>query len=233
MGHDCNMSDVTVLDKPMFSEAGAARLLDLSQATLHWWLEGGERRHKQYPPVIRQKPSGEREVTWGEFVEAGLLRQYRKRHNVKLTELRIVIDHLRQTYGVPYPLAHFQPFVGEGRKLILELQDQANLAPDFCLVAVAAGQPVLTQPAESYIHRVEWDDNLAVAWRPHADERSPVRMRPEVRYGLPAIRGIRTDVLWEQVEGSNLDFDEVAETYDLTPDEVRWAHSYEVSARAA
>jgi uncharacterized protein (DUF433 family) len=226
------MTAATPLEREMFSEAEAARLLSVPQSTLHWWLEGGKRRDRLYPPVIREVSVGTRYVTWGEFVEAGLLRQYRRVHNVPLAELRAVIDRLRQSVG-PYPLAHYRPFVGEGRRLLLETQSEAGLDADFWLVAIAAGQLVLTEPAESYVHRVEWVDDLAVAWRPHNDPASPVRMDPDTRFGLPAIRGIRTEVLWEQVESTGAAFQDIASEFDLTPDEVRWAHSYEVSARAA
>jgi hypothetical protein len=65
---------VTVLDREIFSEAEAARLLRVAQGTLHYWLDGGQRRGRTYPPVIRAKPRDGRIVTWAEFVEAGLLR---------------------------------------------------------------------------------------------------------------------------------------------------------------
>jgi len=32
---------ISVLEREMFSEAEAARLLELPQSTLHYWLEGG------------------------------------------------------------------------------------------------------------------------------------------------------------------------------------------------
>jgi hypothetical protein len=74
---------VSVLDREMFTEAEAARLLRVAQATLNYWLEGGERRGKVYRPVIRVEPLGKRDVvTWAEFIEAGLLREYRRTLNV-------------------------------------------------------------------------------------------------------------------------------------------------------
>jgi hypothetical protein len=44
---------VVVLDREMFTEAAAARLLGVPQRTLNYWLEGGERRGRLYRPVIR------------------------------------------------------------------------------------------------------------------------------------------------------------------------------------
>jgi hypothetical protein len=85
----------SVLDREMFSEAEAARLLRVPQSTLHWWLDGGTYGNRIYRPVIRTEPTSGRSVTWAEFVEAGLLREYRRTHRVALSELRIVIDRLR------------------------------------------------------------------------------------------------------------------------------------------
>jgi hypothetical protein len=93
----------SVLDREMFSEAEASRILRVPQSTLHWWLNGGRYGNRNYRPVIRTEPTGGRSVTWAEFVEAGLLREYRRTHEVALSELRIVIDRLRDEYGVPIP----------------------------------------------------------------------------------------------------------------------------------
>jgi uncharacterized protein (DUF433 family) len=220
------------LDREMFSEAEAARLLKMSQGTLHWWLEGAKRGSKTYPPVIREQSTGSREVTWGGFVEAALLRQYRKEHGVALRELRAVIDRLRATFGSPYPLADLRPYVGPGRHLLLEIQRDARLTTSLWLVAVADDQLLLTPPAMTFFERVEWDGDIAVGWRPHDDPASPVRMAPDVRFGLPAVGGIRTEIIWEHLDAEE-SFEEVATTYGLAIGDVRWAHAYETSLRAA
>lgn len=222
------MGKVALLDREMFSVAEAARLLRVPTSTLRWWLEG----RGKHRPVIRPEPRGSGTVTWGEFVEAGLLRQYRREHHVKLGALREFIDQARDRLGVPYPLAHHRPYVGTGQTLVQEIQHEVGLDAELCLVAVANGQLVLTPAAEAFVTRVEWDDDLAAAWRPHDDPASPVRMRPTQRFGLPSVRGIKTEVLWEQVE-AGADFAEVAEDFDLAVDDVRWSWSYETSARSS
>ncbi len=221
-----------VLDREMYAEAEAARLLQVAQGTLHYWLEGGERRHRHYLPVIRSEPTGSRVVTWGEFVEAALIRQYRKLHQVPMAELRAVIEHLRDKFAVQYPLAHFKPFIGPGRRLLLEVQKETGLPGDFWLVAIADGQPTLTGPSETFVQRVEWTDDLPVGWRPALDPKSPVRMRPDERFGLPSVGGVRTEIIWEHLEADE-SFDEVAEQFELSATEVRWAHAFEMSLRAA
>jgi hypothetical protein len=126
-------------------------------------------------------------VTWAEFIEAGLLRQYRRIHRIPMAQLRLFVDNLREEFGVPYPLARHRPFVGRDRQLVLRAQEAAGLDGEYWLVVVASGQLILTHPAEAFIERVTWDQDIPSAWRPHDDERSPVRMNPELRFGRPAI----------------------------------------------
>jgi uncharacterized protein (DUF433 family) len=216
----------------MYTEAAAARLLQVPQNTLNYWLEGGQRRGRFYRPVIRVEPRGSRaSVTWAEFIEAGLLREYRRTHGVPMAELRAFIDVVRDRYGIPYPLADRRPFVS-GLELLSQAQDTAQLDPDFCLVAEARGQYVLTTPADSFVRRVTWDEDMAAAWRPHDDPQSPVRINPEARFGRPAVSGVSTEVLWEHSEAGETS-PEIAAEFGISLADVHWALAYETSARAA
>ena len=95
-------------------------------------------------PVIRQEPKGTgAAVTWAEFVEAGLLRQYRRELKVPLPELRAFIELLRQQFDVTYPLADRRPYAN-GKALVLEAQEQAGLPGESWLVTVADGRLLLT-----------------------------------------------------------------------------------------
>ena len=152
-------------------------------------------------------------MTWAEFVEAGLLREYRRTHRVPMVELRAFIDLLREKFDVPYPLADRRPYVA-GRKLVLEAQTAAGLDPDYCLVAVVGDQLLLTPPSAAFVERVTWDGDIATGWRPASDPRSPVRIQPDVRFGRPSIKGISTEAIWEQ-DDAGLDVDEIAEMYEL------------------
>lgn len=170
-------------------------------------------------------------MTWAEFVEAGLLREYRRTHRVPMVELRAFIDLLREGFGVSYPLADRRPYVA-GRKLVLEAQTAAGLDPDYCLVAVVGDQLLLTPPSAAFVERVTWDGDVAAGWRPDPNPQLPVRILPHVRFGRPSIKGISTETIWEQ-DDVGLDVDEIAEVYQLDVADVRWALAYENSQRAA
>lgn len=223
---------VTVLEREMFSEAEAARLLRVAPSTLNYWLEGGRRQGKTYPPVIRQQAhGGHPPVTWAEFVEAGLLKQYRRDLHVPMAELRAFIERLRERLGVPYPLADQRPFVSN-RELVRDIQDEVNLSADFCLVAEVRGQLALLPPGEDFYQRVTWDEHIAAGWRPHDDPASTVRMKPTSRGGRPSVGGVSTFVVWEHADAGE-DVAEIAEQFDLSVADVRWALSYEDAVHAA
>ncbi|MEM9562162.1 MAG: DUF433 domain-containing protein [Actinomycetota bacterium] len=223
--------EVRTLERELYTAATAADLLHVPTETLIWWLDGAKRGDKTYPPVIRETATGSRNVTWAEFIEAGLLKQYRREHQVKLDELRRFIAVIRDRFGVPYPLAEKRPFVGEGRRLLLELQREFEVPGELWLVAPTTDEVVLTEPGASFIHRVEWDENLAVAWRPHDDPASPVRCSPDYRFGRPSIGGISTNAIAEHVEGGEGEED-VADQFGLSVDDVQWALAYELSRRS-
>ena len=100
-------------------------------------------------------------------------------------------------------------------------------------MAWASGQLILTPLSEAFVQRVTWADDIAAGWRPHDDPKSPVRMDPEVRFGKPTIRGVSTEALWEHVEAGDDDIAALAEDFNLSITDVRWALAYENSVRAA
>ena len=71
-----------------------------------------------------------------------------------------------------------------------------------------------------------------MAWRPHEDPESPVRINPRVRFGMPAIGGISTEAVAGELDGG-ASVEEVAADFGLDVESVRWAHSYELSQHAA
>jgi uncharacterized protein (DUF433 family) len=223
---------VRTLDRVVYSETDAARILHVVPATLHWWLDGGTRRRKTYPPVLRPEPTGTRSLTWAEFVEAGLLRSYHRNLRSTFNELRRFVELLREQTGVTYPLAHHQPWVGEGQRLVLEQQRQADLPENLWLVTPTGQSLTFTAPAETFLRHIQWDveGEFVARWRPHPE--SPVWCDPLVRYGRPAIRGISTEVLDEHLRAGE-DETAVADQYDLDVEDVRWAQAFELSQRAA
>lgn len=221
------MTTVTVLDQEVYTSPEAARLLGIAPSTLRYWLEGGSQRGVTHLPVLRREATGSRYVTWAEFIEAGWLRAYRDT-KVPMRELRRFIELLRDEMGVPYPLAHKQPFVS-GKQLVFDAQEEAGLPNYWRLVDE---QLVLTYPGRQFMERVTWEGDEAVGWRPADDAKSTVRCRPDVRFGRPAVNGVSTLTVFEQAEDGAAQ-EEIMADFDLTAADVRWALAYENARQAS
>lgn len=217
MRHDGRVPP-TLLDRELYDEALAAEVLRVPRPTLHYWLEGGEQRGRTYAPVLRPMATGSHTVTWGEFVEARYLREYRRSLGASMQRLRAFIQYLRAELGVPYPLAHARPWVGPGRRLFISAQEQVGLPPElWACVEPQTGVMLLLPPAESFLERVEFDDakdrGVVVRVRPSGPD-SQVVIDPEVRFGSPTVRGIPTETIAEQVAAGD-SVESVTRDFDL------------------
>lgn len=237
-------SDVAVayLERPVYEMRQVDRLLQLTPGTARRWIDGYRRIGKDYPPVIREKKTGSRLVTWGEFVEARLLSSYRD-VGVPMVRMRPVVQALRDRFGVRYPLAHVRPYVDQGMSLVYEAQQEVQLDAGLRLVVEAqTGQLRLAAAAETFKNLVEFAyvedasgvqsmDEVAARLHP-AGKASPVVIDPQRQFGRPVVRSVPTEVLAELVRAG----DEVADVacwYDLSEDEVNAAIAYENTLTAA
>lgn len=217
--------DAELLDRETYTVPDAARFLRVPAKTLTRWLDGYTLRGTDYPPVIRPEPTSQSLVTWGEFIEAAYLREYRAL-DVPLQRIRPVIDRLREKYG-RYPLANERPWVMD-RELVKKVQDSVEDSPQ--LVVIRSGQLVLARPVENFVHKVDFDNMLARRYRP-LGRLEPVVVDPDLAFGAPTVRGIRTETILELVRAGE-PFESLTEGYDLTPDEVLAALRYEIREAA-
>lgn len=225
------VGEVAVLEREVYGMAEAARLLGLRPTTLRRWVDG----YSKYPPVIRLESTGRDIVTWGEFVEAGYLAEYRHRHNIPLQRLRPAIEALRKTFKVRYPLAHAAPFLDVGqRELLLRLQEELGLGRRVApLVVVRNDQFVLADPAESFVGKVDFGEGDAgsVERLYPLEKNQPVVIDPLFSFGAPSVRGVRTENLFELFQAGD-SLEAIAETFELEPREVEAAVRFESAPRS-
>lgn len=205
---------VSLLDRDVYGMGQVDRLLGLSRGTAGRWIDGYERRDRRYEPLVRAEATGSEIVTWGEFVEARLISEYR-RQGVSVFWMRPAIMALREEFGTDYPLAAAQPFLSaEGRELVLRVQEETNLRPSLRLV-VRSGQIVLPslevrrfQQAADYEHAIVRRFRLA----------DNVAIDPEYASGEPTIVGrrLRVATIAESIAAGE-PRDAVAEMWDITP----------------
>lgn len=223
-------SAVSILSRPVYGVSESARILGLRSDRVRAWLDGYERGGVRYSPVIRESSTGDDIVTWGEFVELGYLREYR-RNGVPLQRLRPVIDELRQDFGTPYPLATARPYVF-GKELVLEVQER-NQLPLAIAIVIRSGQHVmLASDAQRFYRRVEFDpgsDGDVRRLRP-AGPASPVVIDPLMHFGRPSVGGVATERLWELFDAGET-VDQIAGGYDMPDSLVMAAVAYEDQLR--
>jgi uncharacterized protein (DUF433 family) len=229
---------VELLDRPVYGMSQAARLLGLRTDGLRHWIDGYERRGKVYAPVIRERSTGVDIVTWGEFIEAGYLREYRAKQ-VTLQYLRPVIGFLRERLQVQYPLATLKPYKS-GRELALEAQEFVGLDPALSIVIL--GRDGTLMPSDStiaFLDKVEFNGASDVAERLFPLGRAkPIVLDPTRSFGEPTIptAGVRTEIIAELV-GAGEDPGRIAEIYSISVADVEqvvdFEHRYGELSRAA
>ena len=184
----------SVLTRPIYSLSEAARLLRISPSRLRWWLEGAARGDRRYPPVLRTEPKGSSQVSWGEFIEAAYLREYRC--HLPLQRLRPLREGQSREFDTPFPFAVARPLIA-GRELVLEMQRKLEIREELWMV-VGSGQLMLSAAAETFCRRVEFDQVTEEAMRYVVMEAAePVYVNPRSSFGIPTVRGVRTEVMAE------------------------------------
>ena len=225
-----NATVVSILERPVYGIAEAAGLLGLRPDRARAWLDGYKRHDIRYPPVIRHASTGDDIVTWGEFVELGYLREYR-RCGVPLQRLRPVIEELRREFSTPYPLATVRPYV-MGRELVLEVQERNDLPAAIAIVIRSGQQVMLTDIASRFFRKVEVDPGGNDVRRLHpAGPASPVVIDPLVRFGRPVVDGVATERLWELFDAGE-SIEQIAHGYEMQPELIRAAVAYEEQLRS-
>lgn len=220
---------IDLLDRPLYSMAQVDRLLALPSGTARRWIDGYERQGKHYLPVVRLESTGDDVVTWGEFVEARLLSEYRHK-NVPIIRMRPAILELRKEFGA-YPLAHARPFTfAAGRELVLRVQESVGLDKALLLVVVRSGQLLLSDPAGHFLEAVEYDDagdGDKVVRRIHPLRSNlAVVVDPLRQFGQPVVRSVPTEVIAEQFDAGD-SIDHIADLFELNRGDVEAALRYE------
>jgi uncharacterized protein (DUF433 family) len=105
------MPVISMLERQVYVYAEVDRLIGLRGGTARRWINGYERAGKIYDPILRVAPRDTQWVTWGEFVEARVLAEFRDRKNVPIPRLRAAIEELRRIFDTQYPLAHMRPYL--------------------------------------------------------------------------------------------------------------------------
>jgi len=225
-------TNVSLLERRIYVMSDVDRYLGLHPGTARRWIDGYRRSGRQYPPVVRESTTHDETVSWGEFVEAQLLSQFRDA-GVSLQRLRPAVEGLRAEFNTPYPLATFKPLLDvEGRELVMRIQESAEVPGPLALVVVRSGQTVLSTKVQNFVDRVEYGTPPEYVERIQAAKGSPVFIDPLRALGRPAVRAVPTEILAEGFRAGE-SAAELADLYELDQDHVEQALRFEMVQAAA
>jgi uncharacterized protein (DUF433 family) len=187
----------SLLDRQVYLYSEVDRLVGLSGGTARRWINGYERGGRWYEPILRTTAVDTEWVTWGEFVEARILAEYRDK-NIPTARLRAAVEGLRVIFGVRYPLAHLRPYLAAERgELAVDRQGiDPNDEPGLMLASTR--QLLLTEPSRAVIDTAtlavdEHGEKFAAELVPDHDFPGIV-LNPDRFGGQPTFAGRRVQV---------------------------------------
>lgn len=213
------MGQVTsLLHREVYVMSQVDRLLDLGVGTARRWIDGYERRGRQYEPLVRAETTGSDAVTWGEFVETRLIAEYRSR-GVAVVRMRPAIMALRREFETDYPLATARPFLSEdGRDLVLRIQDETVLSPSLRFVVRTNQNVMLSMEVQRFQQDAEYEETDEVR-RFRLFGTPNVVLDPEYGFGEPTVRGrrLRVSAIAELIAAGEAR-DDIKATWDISDD---------------
>ncbi|MDP7729465.1 DUF433 domain-containing protein [Mycobacterium sp. TY813] len=222
-----------MLDREVYLYAEVDRIIGLRNGTAKRWINGYERGGVDYKPILRVEARDTEWVTWGEFVEARIIAEFREQ--VKTRRLRSAIQALRDTYQIDYPLAHLRPYLSaEATDLVI---GGAEVGLDDAQMVVRTGQMLLgdgwplierarlgiDERGESYVAELPADEDFP-----------EIVINPQRLSGQPTIAGRRVAVA--TIAGMNKageSVEDLAADYGLSIAQVRAAINYADKHRLA
>lgn len=215
---------------PLYSQAEAARYVDMPASTFRTWTQGYERGRGDRPtvrgaPLITYVPArrpSEPSVPFVGLAEAMFLSALRKA-GVPLQQIRPALGLVRDRLGVSYALASRRLYV-VGAQLLWEVSEQGELDPDArrALIVLRDGQYVFREVIDNYLRRIEYaNDDYADRVKLPGYEVAQVVADPQINFGLPFFSDTGTPVsavLSRLRAGEQLP--DVANDFELPLDEV-------------
>ena len=217
-------------DNPAYTIAEAARYLKLAPATLRSWVLG-----RRYPtaggnghfhPLIglasRQPPL----LSFWNLIEAHVLRSLRTEHVVPVRALRPALAYAEKQLHLQRLLLRKELCTDAGQVFLDRYGQLINLS--------ASGQLAMRHVLSAYLKRVEWDEWMfPVRLCPFISAGTLTQDRlividPQISFGRTVVIrvGISTDAIAGRGAAGEA-VNDIAEDYDLSPEEVEQAVLYE------
>lgn len=214
--------DTDPRELPLYGQREAASLLRVPRGTLRGWLSESEGAH----PVIRISDPEAGRLSFNNLVEGYVLRSLRTKHDVPIRAVRRAVRYAEQQLAIDRLLLR-RELRWSGDLFWEELSELINLSE--------SGQLAMREVVESYLNRVEWDEdtNLPTRLFPRvitAPNAKNVVIDPRIAFGQPTISGtgVATSIVARRVDAGET-VGAVARDYGVSPSKVREALVYETA----
>ncbi len=221
----------------LYSQAEAARYARISSSQkLGNWLFGTRKRPPVLNAQLESQDSGDRIVTFRDFVQLLAIRAIRIEKKISLQKIRSAVDHARDRYGMSHPFAMQHTTYLFGNDILIVPPDKDD---DIVQITGNVGQQAIRPVVELYMEQLTFDpqDGLATRYRIYARNDRTVEMDPRFLFGQPYLPSCRypAEVLIQayRTEGGILP---AAEAFDVDTEDVKTAlafHDHLVGSEAA
>jgi len=210
----------------IYTPAEAARYARIHTATMARWIHGDQRGSAVVEAEL--EGSGERIVTFLDFVQALAIRAIRTRHRVPLSKIREGVRYSKDRHGLPHPLARkHATYLFRGELYIrLESEDEATFSQ---ISGIGKGQLAHSKVIELFMENMSFDaEGLAQLYRPFAYRDRTVVMNPDRMFGQPMLDSCdySVEALIAAVDSEG-GVDAVADVYGVEKDDVLAAIAYD------
>jgi uncharacterized protein (DUF433 family) len=206
---------------PNYQLREAARYAQIGADTVADWHKVGRRK-------TLSAREGKAALSYLQLIEVAVVAAFR-RAGLSLNNIRETREYVAKQFECEFPFAQYK-FKADGKRLVMDFQQIAGEKGEGKVLRPDQGGQLAWEIILGRLSEFDYETKgIAVKWRV-AGQKSPIIIDPRIAYGAPAIKGTPTWVLsgrWEAGEAVS----DIAEDFDLTPEEVREALEFEAVER--
>lgn len=212
---------------PAYPVAEAAKYLRLPAATLRSWVRGRSypraKDEGYFEPLIHL-PQGAQELSFANLIEAHVLRALRQEHAVSIQAVRNALEYAQSQFNLNRLLLSPELMTAAGQLFLKRYGELISLSQ--------SGQIAMSLTLESHLKRVEWDNadfpRRLYPFISGTDDPKVIVIDPRIAFGRPVTirNSISTATIVDRIDAGE-SMEELAEDYDLKPEDIQAAILYE------
>ncbi len=223
-GLNSGMTTLLLLGHGVYTIPEAARLTGLRIGRVREWFRGRSAPSDRRKPIFHgdyEVIGGDTAISFHDLIDVFVVGQLRN-HGVSLQIVHKVFGRLQKDLDSSHPFCH-QQLLTDGKTVLthgLDAEGQEEI------IEVLSGQRVFADLIRPFLQKIDYDaQSLARRWR----IANNVVLDPTIQFGRPVVAGvsIATAVLAAAYQANDHDADLVADWYNVDPENVRAAVSFE------